>query len=320
MTDSPTGNASIPARSRLRLGSCPDSWGVWFAGDPAQTPWPRFLDELAQAGYRWLELGPYGYLPTEPTQLQEEVGRRGLRVCGQAVFGALHRAERWPEDLEAARRVASLVTAMGARHVILLPAPFRELDGSFTEPPELDHGGWRTLVEATSRLGWILHEEYGVTAAFHPHADSHVGTQAQVERFLRDTDPASVSLCLDTGHIAYYRGDGVALIRDHPDRIAYLHLKQADPAVVAQVEAEDLCFAEAVRRGVMCEPPQGLPKVESVLDAVDRHLGHLGGELFMIVEQDLYPCDPGDPLPIAARTCTYLRQLGVGSDPAAGGR
>jgi inosose dehydratase len=32
----------------------------------------------------------------------------------------------------------------------------------------------------------------------------------------------------------------------------------------------------------------------------------------MIVEQDLYPCDPGDPLPIATRTCKYLRQLGVG--------
>ena len=47
---------------RLLLGSCPDSWGVWFADDPRQTPWSRFLDELAEVGYRYLELGPYGYL------------------------------------------------------------------------------------------------------------------------------------------------------------------------------------------------------------------------------------------------------------------
>ncbi|HEX9342308.1 MAG TPA: sugar phosphate isomerase/epimerase [Actinomycetota bacterium] len=317
-----TDNPPIPTRSRLRLGSCPDSWGVWFADDPAQTPWPRFLDELAQAGYRWLELGPYGYLPTDPARLRDEVDRRGLRVSGQAVFGALHRAERWQSDIEAARRVAALVTAMGARHVILLPAAFRDLDGTLTEPRELDRDGWCTLVEAASRLGRILHEEYGVTAAFHPHADSHVGTQAQVERFLHDTDPASVSLCLDTGHIAYYRGDNLELIRAYPDRIAYLHLKQADPAVVAQVEAEDLCFAAAARRGVMCEPPQGLPEVESLLDAVDRHLGlgGLGRELYMIVEQDLYPCDPGDPLPIATRTRKYLRQLGVGSEREGGAR
>ncbi len=29
--------------ARLRLGTCPDSWGVWFADDPLQTPWDLFV-------------------------------------------------------------------------------------------------------------------------------------------------------------------------------------------------------------------------------------------------------------------------------------
>ena len=33
------------------IGSAPDSWGVWFPDDPAQTSWQRFLDEVAAAGY-----------------------------------------------------------------------------------------------------------------------------------------------------------------------------------------------------------------------------------------------------------------------------
>jgi inosose dehydratase len=292
-------------RSRLRLGSCPDSWGVWFADDPAQTPWHRFLDELAEAGYRWLELGPYGYLPTDPARLRDEVDRRGLAVSGQAVFGALHDRDRWDDDLRDARQVAELVTAMGASHMVLLPAD------AGPNPPELDADRWRTLVERTGELGRILHEEYGVAAVFHPHADSHVGTQPQIERFLADTDPAHVNLCLDTGHVAYYDGDNLELIERYPDRIGYLHLKQADPAVLEQVRAEGLSFAEAVRRGAMCEPPKGEPDYEALLDAVDRHLD---AELFAIVEQDLYPCDPDVPFPIAARTCQYLRALGVGSD------
>jgi inosose dehydratase len=303
MTD--VASRKTSTRSRLRLGSCPDSWGVWFPDDPAQTPWHRFMDELAEAGYRWLELGPYGYLPTDPARLRDEVERRGLEVSGQAVFGGLHRAEKWDQDLAAARRVAELVTAMRARYVVLLP------DDAGPGAPELDGDQWRTLVNATSELGRILDEEYGLEAVFHPHADSHVGTQPQVERFLQDTDPATVSLCLDTGHIAYYDGDNMELIRTYPDRIGYLHMKQADPAVLRQVREENLGFAEAVRRGAMCEPPQGVPDVESLLDAIDRQLD---GDLFMIVEQDLYPCDPDDPLPIATRTCKYLRQLGVGSD------
>jgi inosose dehydratase len=221
------------------------------------------------------------------------------------VFGGLHDPGRWANDLADARQVAELVTAVGGSHVVLLPAD--------TGPgaPELDPGQWRTLVDRTAELGRILRDEHGLAAVFHPHADSHVGTQPQVERFLADTDPDDVNLCLDTGHITYYRGDSLELIRRYPDRIGYLHLKQADPAVIEQVEAEGLSFAEAVRRGVMCEPPHGEPDLEALLDAVDRHLD---GERFAIVEQDLYPCDPDDPLPIAIRTCKYVRQLGVGSD------
>jgi inosose dehydratase len=292
-------------RSRLRLGSCPDSWGVWFADDPSQTPWHRFLDELVEAGYRWLELGPYGYLPTDPGRLREEVERRGLAVSGQAVFGGLHDPGRWDQDLADARGVAELVVAVGGTHVVLLP------DDVGPDAPELDPDQWRTLMEANSRLGRILKEEYGLQAVFHPHADSLVGTQAQIERFLQDTDPAWVDLCMDTGHIAYYDGDNVELIQRYPDRIGYLHIKQVDPQVLKQVREEHLGFGEAVRRGVMVEPPLGVPEVEPVLEALDRHVD---GELFMIGEQDLYPCDPDVPLPIARRTYQYLRELGVGSD------
>ena len=212
---------------------------------------------------------------------------------------------RWDRDLADARQVAELVKAMGGSHVVLLPAD------AGPNPPELDDEGWRTLTDASNELGRILKEEYGLRAVSHPHADSLVGTQPQVERFLAQTDPASVNLCLDTGHIAYYRGDSVGLIQRFPDRVGYLHLKQADPAVVDQVEAEGLSFAEAVRRGAMCEPPRGEPDMEALLDAVDQHLD---GELFAIVEQDLYPCRPDVPLPVARRTFQYLRDLGVGGD------
>ena len=62
------------ADSGLRIGTAPDSWGVWFPDDPKQVPWQRFLDEVVAAGYSWIELGPYGYLPTDPHQLEDELG------------------------------------------------------------------------------------------------------------------------------------------------------------------------------------------------------------------------------------------------------
>ena len=57
-------------RMNIKIGSAPDSWGVWFPSDPKQIPWNRFLDEIVEAGYEWTELGPYGYLPTNLNLLE----------------------------------------------------------------------------------------------------------------------------------------------------------------------------------------------------------------------------------------------------------
>jgi inosose dehydratase len=58
----------------------------------------------------------------------------------------------------------------------------------------------------------------------------------------------------------------------------------------------------------MCEPPLGVPEFPPLFDA----LAALEVDLFAIVEQDMYPCPPDVPLPIAERTLSYLRTHGGG--------
>jgi inosose dehydratase len=295
--------------SKLRLGTAPDSWGVWFPDDPAQVPWPVFLDEAAAAGYQWIELGPYGYLPTDPARLRDELEARGLRLSGGAVFAGLHRGVGALRQAVAdCRAEARLLTELGARHLVLLPEGYTELDGSLNQPRELTPGQWRELTTGMSTLARTLHDEFDVELVFHPHADSHVDTQPRVERFLAETDPDHVRLCLDTGHITYCGGDNLEIIRTYPERLGYLHLKQVNPAVMATVEAEGLAFAQAVALGAMTEPPRGVPDMPPLLDELAR----LDVDLFAIVEQDLYPCRPDTPLPIATRTARYLGGCGLG--------
>jgi inosose dehydratase len=300
---------------QLRLGSCPDSWGVWFADDPRQTPWQRFLDELAGVGYEWLELGPYGYLPTDPARLGDELAGRGLRVSGGTMhgFSGLHRPGDFAEILARTRLVAALTAAVGGRDLVFVPVPgYRDdVTGDYLEPSTLDDDGWKTLVRSTNDLGRALAEEYGLRLQFHHHADSYVETRPQIDRLLADTDPQFVSLCLDTGHLAYGGGDAAALIADHPDRIGYLHIKQMDPAIVARARREDLAFGQAVALGASCEPPAGIPDVPTVVRALDER----GRDTFVIVEQDMYPVDFDLPQPIAARTREYLHGCGIGGRP-----
>lgn len=293
---------------KVDIGTAPDSWGVWYADDPQQTPWTRFLDEVTAAGYTRIELGPYGYLPTDPVRLKDELDQRGLTMTAGTTFEQLHRRDGWESTWRDVARTAELTAAMGAKHLVVMPSMWRGDDGEVVEA-RLDHDGQTRHGQAVTELGRRLAEEFGLQAQYHPHADGHVDTQDTVERFLEETDGAHVNLCLDTGHISYCGGDNLELIHKYPDRIGYVHLKQVDPKVLAEVEAEGLSVDEAVRRGVMCEPPNGIPELPPVLDA----LAALDVDVFAIVEQDMYPCRPDVPLPIAERTLAYLTAAGGGA-------
>ncbi|MFD3655744.1 sugar phosphate isomerase/epimerase family protein [Streptomyces sp. NPDC058620] len=301
--------SSVPSPARIRIGSAPDSWGVWFPDDERQVPWQRFLDEVSEAGYDWIELGPYGYLPVDPARLTEETQRRGLQVSAGTVFTGLHHGPAvWERTWAHVADIAALTRAMGADHLVVIPSFWRDdKTGEVLEDRTLTATQWRDLTAQTERLGREVQDRYGLRIVVHPHADTHIDTEENVSRFLDATDPALVSLCLDTGHYAYCGGDSVKLIETYGERIGYLHLKQVDPEILAEVVADEVPFGPAVARGVMCEPPRGVPALEPVLEAARA----LGVDMFAIVEQDMYPCAPDRPLPIARRTREFLRSCGT---------
>lgn len=294
---------------KLTVGTAPDSWGVWFPEDDKQVSWQTFLDEVAEAGYEYIETGPFGFLPTDPDTLREEASKRGITVVAGTQFGVLHRDDVWEDTERDMRANAEVLKALGAKFLVYLPPMLRDLQtGGWAENPDLTDDEWKLLARNANKLGQILKDEYGVTMAVHPHGDSHIENKGQIERFFAETDAEYVSFCLDTGHLEYGEVDTVELIRNYPDRIAIVHIKQMDPEVVERVRAEDLSFGEAVSLGVCVTPDGGQPKVGAVIDA----LAALDKELYVIVEQDLYPCAPDVPLPLAIETRKVLAQNNLG--------
>ncbi|MAG37274.1 MAG: 2-keto-myo-inositol dehydratase [Dehalococcoidia bacterium] len=294
---------------KVRVGSAPDSWGVWFPSDSRQPPWQRFLDEVVEAGYEWIELGPYGYLPTALPTLRAELDQRSLKVAASAVMRNLEEPAEWPELEQEVLGAGELLAALGAGFLVLIDATYTDLfSGQPLAPNRLDEGAWQRLVDTTHRVARLASERFGLTLVFHPHAETHVEYEDQIEAFVEQTDPALVSFCLDTGHHAYRGGDPVEFLRHHHRRIPYLHLKSIDPELQKKVEAENTSFAAAVAEGMFVEPAEGavdIPALREVLRAIDF-------DGWAIVEQDMYPSPPEKPLPIARRTRTYLRDIGLG--------
>jgi inosose dehydratase len=274
---------------------------VWFPSDERQTPWTRFLDEVVAAGYAAIELGPFGYLPTLPERVAEELSRRGLQLAGGTVSGDLDGVDGWPEMRDRTVGVCDILEHLGAGFVVVLDQGYA--DG----PRELDPSGWQSLRDNLHRLGEYTASR-GIVAAFHPHADTTVQYESQIERLLELTDPALVQLCLDVGHHAYPGGDPVAFFRKHHHRIPYLHLKDVDEAVAHRAREADWPVGKAVSEGAFVDLGQGCVD----LTAINRVAQEVRFDGWGIVEQDMYPAPFDKPLPIARRNREYLRSHAIG--------
>lgn len=293
----------------IKVGTAPDSWGVWFPSDPKQTPWSRFLDEVVEAGYEWIELGPYGYLPTDLATLRKELDHRKLKVSGTFAMSHLEDPAAWPDLEKQVMGGGELLAALGAKYLVLIDDVYSDLfTGKPTRPTRLDADSWKRLIETTHKIADLAKSRFGLALVFHPHAETHVEYEDQIELFLEQTDPPRVSLCLDTGHHAYRGGDPVAFMRKHHKRITYLHFKSIDGTIQKKVAAEKIPFALAVGMDMFCEPSKGAVDFNAFRDVL-REVGYTG---WATVEQDIYPAPFDKPLPIAKRTRAYLREIGIG--------
>lgn len=298
---------------KFELGIGPDSWGVWFPSDPHQPPFEQFLDEVHRAGYRTIELGPYGYLPTSSQALRSLLDAYQLRLSGGFIFGDLHGPDAWDARKQEIDQTCELIQELGGEFCVLIEGMYTDL---FTGEPiadaELSEQEWAQLAETSNRIGAYVRDRYGLTAAFHPHAQTPIEREDQIERFLALTDPSLVSMCLDTGHHAYCGGDVVRFMREHHQRIPYLHIKSVDRGVMAEVAARQAPFAEAVKMGAFTEPKDGAIDFVALREVLDE----IGFEGIGIVEQDLYPTEFDRPFPIAVSTRRYLAGIGLAQQEA----
>src|SRR5438105_1395670 len=281
----------------IHVGTAPDSWGVWHASDPRQTPWQRFLDEVAEAGYDAIELGPFCYLPTEPQRVADELGKRSLQLAGGTLSGILSGVDGWPDMRRTAESVCDVLEHLGARFLVLLD----------NGPRELDERGWVHLRDTAHRLGEYTASR-SIATVFHPHGDTAIQFEPEIERFLELTDPGLVNLCLDVGHHAYAGGDAVSFFQKHHARVPYLHLKDVDAAISARAIEESWPMGRAVDEGAFVDLGQGAVDLAALKVTADK----VGYDGWGIVEQDMFPAPFDKPLPIARRNRQFLHEHGIG--------
>jgi inosose dehydratase len=296
--------------SRFKFACAPNSWGVLDYPSPSwEQSYQTMLDEMVSAGYTGTELGPYGFLPTDAKVLQGELAQRNLKLLGSFVPVDISDPASTKLVVDQIRVVGGLLAALEAPFLVLadMQSPARDriagrvpADGS----KGLNAAQWKQVAKVVAEAAQVT-EEFGLDLVFHPHASTYVETPRETEQFFDATSASNIGLCLDTGHCFYAGGDPAAEAEKFRAILRFVHVKDIDEKVMAEVRRSEMNFDQAIAANAFTTVGQGSVDFPAFFRVLDKN--NYSG--WMVVEQDVtYGATVVPPVESVAAGLKYLQR------------
>jgi inosose dehydratase len=283
-----------------KLATAPITWGVIEVPDwGIQLKPEQVLQDMTGLGFSATEFGPEGFLPDDPEGRSRVLKEHGLSAVGGFFPAVLHREDQDP--LPQIHKELEAYAAAGA-DVMVLSANSGK--AGYDTRPDLSDAEWDTLLRNLNTINEAA-AEVGVTATLHPHMGTLVQTPEETERVLAGS---TIGLCVDTGHYTLAGGDPLDLVRNHPDRVAHIHLKDVDLSVARRVAEGEFDYHEGCRRGMYQALGDGDAKIADIVAGL-RDAGYGG---WYVLEQDTVldtEDDAARAYEDARRSSEFIREL-----------
>ncbi len=300
-------------QAHIHVGNAPCSWGIIENVEGARGGYARVLDEMQETGYLGTELGDWGFMPTDPVPLRQELAARNLKLLASWVSVYLHDAARHGESEADAVRTARLLAEVGGPDALIVLGndpygnPMRtQYAGRILPEQGMTDAQWQVFTDGAMRIARAVQRETGLRTVFHHHIGTWVETPEETAQFLRMTDPALLGLVFDTGHYRFGGGDPLVGLQQHTDRIWHVHFKDHDPAIAERSRREGWNAIQSVEHGIFCELGHG----DIDFPAILARLNDQNYQGWIVVEQDVLP-GMGSPKESARRNRAYLLSIGI---------
>ncbi|MFT3850377.1 MAG: TIM barrel protein [Propionivibrio sp.] len=304
----------------IKISSAPCCWGVDNVKNPHLPKWERVLEEASQAGYRGIELGPYGYIPLDAEVVGQALKERGLNIIAGTIFDDLVAPSNLSNLLRQTDDICRLITQLprpesddGARfpvpYLVVMDWGHEERDynaGHSERAPRLSKPAWKAMMAHIVAIAELARDKYGVRTVIHPHAGGYIEFADEILQVVADIPHETAGLCLDTGHLQYSGMDPVQWLRDHADRLDYVHFKDIDADVYRRVMGERIAFFDACAKGVMCPIGKGCVDYK----AIRQTLSDIDYHGYITIEQERDPRNSGTSLRDVTESLNYLRGAG----------
>lgn len=298
----------------IKIANAPCSWGVLeFDLEGKTSPYTQVLDEIKETGYEGTELGDWGFLPTQPYKLFEDLSERNLELLGAFVPVNLRDEKNHVAGISNALKIAGLMYYAGYENARIVLADDNGTEenrvqnaGRITRSMGLSFREWKVFAEGANQIAYAVKEAFGFETVFHHHCAGFVETPDEIEMLIEHTDENLVGLCLDTGHYHFGGGNPLEALKKYKDRIWHVHFKDFDPAVAEQARINNWDYFTSVKKGIFCELGKGSVDFKAVLAELEKQ-NYTG---WAVVEQDVLP-GMGDPKFCARANRDYLKGIGL---------
>lgn len=273
----------------IRWGVSPIAWAnddmPELGGD---TPLDSILADIRDVGFEGVELG--GKFPRDAATLKPLLDSYDLDLIGGWYSGSLLIQDA-DAEINALQGHLRLLKAMGSS-VFVFAETSNAVHGDRAKPltgaPRLAASDWQTFGARMTNVADYVKSE-GLKFAYHHHLGTVVETAADVNAFMAATGP-SVGLTLDTGHAALGGVNSLAIIRDHPDRVAHIHCKDVRWETFTRQKSRGASFLDGVLAGMFTVPGDGGIDYAEVMQALKRM--DYSGWIVIEAEQDPSVAEP----------------------------
>jgi inosose dehydratase len=229
----------------------------------------QFLKEVSDLGYDSVENFAFitKYFDNDANAVNDLLKKYKLELVNLY----LHYSDNAEEDYQNAVKYVDFMKRTGATYLNLQAVMWSEAPNHRPTDKE------RIIkyAELSNRIGKLC-KENGMVACFHPHFNTAVYNENEIDLFLANTDSEFVSLCLDTAHTTLASMDAVSAFDKYADRISYVHFKDVDPDVTVHPEWPIKRF---------CPLGVGTVDFKGVYKTLKKH----GYDGVICVEQDIQP-------------------------------
>jgi sugar phosphate isomerase/epimerase len=284
-----------------RIGYTTNTRGGW-EGDPF-----KGMQEGREVGFRYMEI--FGasfcrpdtlYYPDNAEGLMRRIFEIGVNFV--SITGGSATGNTRFEDLDSRQAVVENHFAM-ARFSRRFGCQVQKTNTGRRRPGGTTDDDLKVMAGTINALGKRVSEELDMQLGVHPHLNSQLQTQHELDFIMANTDPKYVGLVLDTGHFTMAGMDPIAMGKKYGTRVLEYHLKDTKP--------EDRGGTRNVPGPQVdqMKTPYFFPMGEGGVDFVGlkAYLDSIQWRGFLNVELDTSPWRP--PQESARMTANYIQNV-----------